>query len=241
MEAIRDGWGEPVKLVCGEPPDDGEPLMVWGQRLLAETLIPKAIAAGRAWWQIDNGFWDASDYRQQGHYRVTYRSLSPVLLDPAPMDRPDLPTLAPWRENGRYVLFAHPGDGFGVALGLDMTEWIWRAWDGLRRQTKRPLMIRPKICRRPLATDLCGAWALVTHSSNVAVDAVLAGVPVFVEATSPAAPVARIGLSGIERPALLDRGPWLRSLACQQFTLDEMRDGTAFRCLTAVREFVERA
>jgi len=70
-------------------------------------------------------------------------------------------------------------------------------------------------------------WALVTHSSNVAVDAVIAGVPVFVEPTSPAAPVGNLDLAKMENPNMPERGPWFDSLMAQQFTVDEMRSGLA--------------
>jgi hypothetical protein len=68
---------------------------------------------------------------------------------------------------------------------------------------------------------------------------VIAGVPVFVDGASAAAPVGNLDVSQIEQPVMPDRTRWLHSLACQHFTLDEMRDGAAWRCLWKVREQVE--
>ena len=132
-----------------------------------------------------------------------------------------------------------PGSRLEQSLALIWRSGRRRRRDRLKRATTRPILVRPKGCVRALATDLSGAWALVTHSSNVAVDAVLSGVPVFVAETSPAAPVGRIGFDEIENPVRPGRRAWIASLACQQFTIGEMRNGTAYRCLAAVRELAE--
>lgn len=242
MNAMAEGWGEEVRVIEEAlPPDDGNPVMLWGQRFLAQRLLPRCVASGRPYWHIDNGYWDPARGTATGFYRVTYRSLGPVLLpDPRPRYGQEVVSrIKPWRANGEYVLLAFPGDYYGCSVGLNMRSWNQTILRRLRAATHRPIRVRDKPSARkssrPLDRDLSEAWALVTHSSNVAVDAVLAGVPVFVERGSPAEPVGSIGLD-IERPAMPDREQWLASLSWQQFTLDEMRDGTAYRCLMAVKE-----
>lgn len=238
MQSLREGWGEPCKICDGAPPDDGEPFAIWGQLLLTLDVLPAAIRAGRPFWHIDNGFWSPARGDRVGYYRITYRSLSPVMLARPPMVR-DAPPMAPWRARGGHVVFAHPGPTFGTAAGLDMVAWRQAARIALSAATRRAVTERSKDCRRALEGDLRGAHALVTHSSNVAIDAALAGVPVVVAPTSPAAPIGSTSISEVEQPEMGDREPWLRSLSCQQFTLGEMCDGTAYRCLAAVREQVD--
>ncbi len=237
MRALQQGWDSPAQVVDGDPPDDGQPFMVWGQTFLAAEIIPQALRSGRPFWQIDNGFFRSAHGGVAGYYRFSYRGLSPVLLHGA-QKRIHI-EMAPWREQGRHIVLGVPGEGFGRAIGLDMPAWTRRARLELQRVTRRPIMVRHKAETRPLSADLRHAWALVTHSSNVAVDAVRAGVPVFVAATSPAAPVGVVGLGPIERPVMPDRTAWWDSLMCQQFTLDEMADGTAARHLRAVAEQVD--
>ena len=82
----------------------------------------------------------------------------------------------------------------------------------------------------PLAEDLSNAWCLATHDSNAAVDAAMAGVPVFTLGKSMAEPVKSPGLD-FERPARLDREPWMRWLAYQQWTAEEIGNGDPFRYL----------
>jgi hypothetical protein len=222
MEAFAAGFG--WKLVAGVPPDDGQPFAIWGQMWTVLDALPKAIKRRRPFFHIDNGYINSAKGGVTGYYRITYRSLSPVLLMDAPPPRIDVP-MRPWRTTGNHVVLALPGSGFGKAIGLDMGQWIYRSQSMVRRATSRRIVVRPKKSGRTIDADMRNAWALVTHSSNVAVDAVLYGIPVFVESTSPAAPVGNLDLKAMNAPAMPDREAWLSSLIAQQFTLDEMRSG----------------
>lgn len=237
MDAVCRGWPH-ARAVSGEPPDDGVPVMVWGQMLLAETLIPAARAAGRPWWQIDNGYVAPAGGRSSGNYRITYCGLTPAFLPEPPPPRAGavVPGLRPWRTAGRHILVAVPGPNYGRVVGQDMAPWVASIVDRLRAVTDRPIVLRQKGGHTPIEVDLRDCWALVTHSSNAAVDAVIRGIPAFVEPTNPAAPVANLALSDIEAPAMPERVRWLHSLLAQQFTVPEIAAGVAYRNLIAVRE-----
>ncbi|MCC8946002.1 hypothetical protein H8A97_13055 [Bradyrhizobium sp. Arg62] len=225
MEAIAAGFGG--RLCLGEPPDDGEPFIIWGQIFTALTAIPKALAQGRPFYQLDNGYVDPARGGPVGYYRITYRSPSPVFWADAPPARVRK-DIKPWRQNGQHIVIGLPGENFGRSFGIDCKRWIEASpVRDLRRYTSRPITTRIKLAEHPLVQDLRNAWALVTHSSNVAVDAVLAGIPVFCKDTCPAAPVGNLDLASIEKPAMPDRQAWFNSLMAQQFTLAEMRSGLA--------------
>lgn len=232
--------GKPYQLVVGPPSDDGEPFVVWGQEWLAERILPAAIRSGRPFWHIDNGFWEPGRGRtdRSGYYRLTYRGMTPILLPQTLPLREANIALQPWRMQGDHVLLAMPGIHFGRAIGIDVERWCADIQPRLRAWTGRRIIVRPRDSNRDLAEDLAGAWALVTHSSNVAVDAVIAGIPVFVEPTSPARPVGRLDLH-IEYALTPDRDHWLRSLASQQFTLAEMQDGTAGQWMERIAKIVD--
>ena len=142
----------------------------------------------------------------------------------------------PWRKTGSHVVLCLPGPMAGSDFGVDMKAW----WEVIKRRlesaTDRPIHIRHKKERetRPLAADLEGAWCLVTHSSTAAVEAVIAGVPVFVEPTCAAAPVGRTDLD-IENPVMPDREPWLAALAHRQFSREELRSGFAWAHVNATQ------
>ena len=231
MRALADGFGsEAHEIVNGEPPDDSSPFVVWGQEWLTMRIVPQAVRQGRPFWVLDNGYWNPARGTNRGYYRMTYRGMSPILLPPTDDLRLATVPLKDWRRDGPgHVLFAMPGIHFGLSLGLGVAEWcdaaVRQAHDKARA-LGREFRVRTRDSKRPLAQDLRGCWALVTHSSNVAVDAVIAGVPVFVQPTCPAAPVGRTDLD-LAHPVMPPRKWWLRSLASQQFTPDEMRQGIA--------------
>jgi hypothetical protein len=112
--------------------------------------------------------------------------------------------------------------------------WLQNTLTTLERHTDRPLVVREK---PPgfVATDLAQAFqdvhAVVTYVSNMAIDAILAGIPVFVDHKSAARWVGHTDLSAIESPVYPDRIPWLRHLAYCQFTVEEMANGFAWSVL----------
>lgn len=233
MTALAAGCGG--KVCQGAPPDDGL-FAVWGHKWLSETIIPSAAASGRPWWFVDNGYHLPARGEATGYYSLTYRGFSPVLLDDPDMGRLGI-EMAPWRrDQGGYVLLALPGMAYGRMLGHDMPGWSAMIKQKIKKYTRRPVVVRDKRSRRPLAADLAGAFCVVTHSSKVAVDAVIAGVPAVVAPTNPAAPVCSTDLTEIERPKMPERAHWWASLMAQQFTLDEMKCGFAASMMRKIRE-----
>ena len=85
-----------------------------------------------------------------------------------------------------------------------------------------------------LKDRLPNCLALVTHGSNAAVEAVIAGVPVCLVSQEGACAAWRVADYGVERvydarfPTDAERLQWLSDLAYCQFDLEEMRDGTAW-------------
>lgn len=225
--------------IFGEPPDDGEPFAVWGHKWLGERIVPKAHHSGRPYWFVDNGYWKSARGLSDGYYSITYRGLWPVELPNPDMKRLRV-DMHSWvnRPQG-YVLLALPGMGYGGMLGFDMVAWSHQVRAEIARHTGKRIVVRDKRSRRPLVQDLNGAAVLVTHSSKVAVDAVIAGVPAIVAPTNPAAPVCSTSMADIENPPKPDREKWFASLACQQFTLAEMAKGVAAYWMDAIKEVVD--
>lgn len=235
MAALEQGSAGRGKLILGAPPD-GEPFVVWGQRWLSETIVPPAVRQGVDWWHVDNGFYWPANGRPTGYYAITFRGLTPAFI--ADADRTRLPLrMAAWRQSrGDHVLLALPGMHYGRMLGADMAAWCRTIAERIGAHTDRPILLREKGCSRPLAHDLARAFVVVTHSSKVAIDAVVAGIPSVVEPSNPAAPVCSTDLAEIEAPKMPERDAWWASLMAQQFTLDEMRSGFAFRAMLGVKD-----
>ena len=72
---------------------------------------------------------------------------------------------------------------------------------------------------------LKGAWAVVTHHSNVAVDGLLQGIPAFCW-QGVAAPLSSQDLTKIETPVYPDgREQWTADIAWCQWSIAEMKAG----------------
>jgi hypothetical protein len=146
------------------------------------------------------------------------------------------------RSAGSEILVCPPIPDYCRVMGFDGEAWLAGNLRTLRASTDRPVRVRyrpgdPRAARRTLlAEDLRTAFALVTHDSNVVVEAVLAGVPAFVTGDSPAAVLGNTDLAAIETPAWdpaanLD---WLAVLAANQWTLGELRDGSCWKDLKSI-------
>lgn len=86
---------------------------------------------------------------------------------------------------------------------------------------------------RALAADLEDAYALVSFNSNSAVEAVIAGVPVFAfDEGSMVWSIANRSLDALSSPAFPDRKQWLSDICYAQWTPAEMRSGEAWHHLT---------
>jgi hypothetical protein len=239
MEALARGCPGPHRVITGAPPDDGEPFVVWGQEWLTLRIVPAAVQQHRPFWTIDNGYWNPARGGAFGYYRLCYRGMSPVYLPSSADLRPARSILLrPWRHGGTVVVVAMPGVHFGLALGLDVAGWCKTIVERVRAATDRPVIIRQRDSTMSLDQQLNVASALVTHSSNVAVDAAIRGCPVFVEPTSAAAPIGRLDLD-LEHPIRPGRARWLRSLASQHFTLDEMASGIAWHWMHRIARQVD--
>ena len=96
--------------------------------------------------------------------------------------------IKPWRKDGSHILICPPDEIYGQLWGLDPLKWLEDVLATLTSVTGRDRIIRDrskaKSATEPFAAALKGAWALVTCTSNAAVEALLAGVPVFVQGTA---------------------------------------------------------
>lgn len=136
----------------------------------------------------------------------------------------------PWRTDGDVILVC-PNRSFGVGAQVMHPDWGARAAARIRRQTGIPVVVRahPGNDRpaRGVEQDLPRARAVVVWSSSVAVHALLAGIPTFIEA--PAQIVKGASACGpLDAPDLPDRMPHLERMAWAQWTLAELETGLPF-------------
>ncbi len=207
----------------------------YGVRPAWAHLWEQAEREGRDWYYIDNSYFDVS---RETSFRVTRNALQCDGLNACWSGKGSGRlaalgvTVKPWRTSGSHVVVCPQSLEFLSGVGGSGPDWSLEAVTALRRHTGRHLVIRHKGEKRPLADDLKGAWALVTHMSCAAVEALIAGIPVFCTGRCSARWLGSGDLSTIETPYYGERREeWAAVLAENQWTLAEFRDGTAGRDL----------
>lgn len=145
--------------------------------------------------------------------------------------------LRPWREDGGYVLVCGQIPWDASVQDTNHQAWCHDTINRLGQTTTKEIKFRPHpkfapVPLPPLDDELSGAHAVVTYSSNSAVDAALAGVPVFADDIgSMAWPIANKSFAWIDAPVKPDRQQWANNLAYTQWTRQEMQEGTPWQHL----------
>ncbi len=202
---------------------------------------------------IDLGYWGRREGgRWTGYHKVVVNNRHPteyLMTTDRPADRFGRfgIEVKPWRLEGDHILVAGMGDKGARAEGFEPEEWERQTITELRRHTNRPILYRPKPSWKeakpiegtryshrdvPVERELQDCWAVVTHHSNVAVDALLAGIPAICVGG-----VARM-LTGSDLEAIrhpprpAGREQWAANLAYTQWSIAEMALGLPWMHLT---------
>jgi hypothetical protein len=143
--------------------------------------------------------------------------------------------LKPWRTEGDHILVC-PNRSFGRPERIMPPDWAEKAQKRLQSLTKRPVRVRShpgnNAPQRPLSEDLKGCWAVYVWSSSVAVHALAAGIPCFIEGGYQILkPASATGSP--DNPVCPERLPHFETLANGQFQLREIERGEPFKLLSA--------
>lgn len=216
------------------------PVALWGSPE-RWGLLQQAIREGRDWWYADHGF-----YRRGKCYRVAKNAYQYVPThDDILAAKPDrlrachVDVTHEWQTDGTAIVICPNSPEYMARFGIDAHQWVLDLVDRLGRLApNRPIVVRWKAMaqRRPLYLDLHNAYAVVVFSSNAAIEALCAGVPVFVLAEwATARQMGRGTIDEINRPYYPElRIPFLWRLAERQWSLVEIESGMAWKDLHTV-------
>lgn len=236
-------FGKAFAQGCGGRVDFGQYLRAGALAMFGSpqrwTLLQEAIAKGRTWFYGDHAYMGRSKF-----FRITrsaYQHTGEGAATPERFEALHRP-VQPWQSDGHHVLICPNSPVYFSLFGLDVHQWVRNVTATVALHTDRPVKVRWKGSDTPIQDDLVNCWAVVVFSSASAIDALIAGVPVFTLADFAA--TARMGatdLSQIEYPKRPDnREPFLWNLADNQWTIGEIRNGFAWERLTST-EAVSRA
>ncbi len=209
---------------------------------------------------IDLGYWGRREGgRFTGYHKIVVNNRHPnaYLMEKAmPPDRFQRfgVTIKPprqvdgKRQQHQHILLAGMGDKGAIAEGYQPEEWERAAIRVLRQYTTREIVYRPKPSWKTagpiedtryshrdinLEVELADCWAVFTHHSNVAVDAVIEGIPVYCE-DGAGTFVAFALPESVEQPYIPKahgREQWAANLAYCQWSIAEMKQGLPWQHL----------
>lgn len=232
--SVAEGLGCSVEtLQCGKNTKlaKRDCCIVWGILRGSDQIIKRSAEKGIDWFHIDHAYVDRG--HDSGNYRITKKFInSTEVREVDSKRRSDFEyDIKNWKKGGRHVLVCPPSKA--IQKFFDLKGWTEQTINDLKKYTDREVRIRDKISAiksgRTLHEDLKDCHAVVTHLSNVAVDAVLMGIPVFVDGLSAAWQVSSGTLNKIEQPSYPNREIWINSLLYQQYKLEEIRSGEIWR------------
>jgi hypothetical protein len=215
-----------------EPAVAGDAAVMWGWKKNA------LFAPYRQFVYADLGYWARDQY-----YRVGVNGWSPEKYVCAGLPSSRFEALGleikPWQTGRNEILIAGCSPKSALDHGLEYMAWEAQAAQQLAK-CGAPLMYRPKPTdklktplagvgydQRPVGDALRTARAVVTHHSNAAIDALLAGIPAHSE--TGAAAVMSLPLNQLlEAPEPAGRAQFLHDIAWLQWTLAEMRSGACW-------------
>lgn len=225
-EAFAEGCGGRIAHISERT---NGPVMFYGVRPRWAHIWHHAKATGQDWFYGDNSAFDCARERQ---FRISRNSIQPVINGTSDGARVKAlgVQIKPWK-TGRHILVCAQSDEFMSTVAMN-PGWLSDTLEDLRAVTDRPIIVRRKGDLRPLAELLKDCYAVVTWSSAAAFQALVAGVPIHCSPQCSAYPFST-NLDEIETPKTPDgREDWAAILADQQWCLEEIKRGDAWRALT---------
>ena len=164
--------------------------------------------------------------------------------------------LKPWSRNGKDILICCQRDGGWSMNGETLMPWLVKTVQGIRKHSDRKIVIRfhpgdksilnhkrmlaryrlPNVIvshSQHILQDFSTAHCVINFNSSPAVAAAIEGVPTIIldPLRSQAAEVSHHNLDDIESLKEFDRETWIHKMAQMHWTLNELKDGTAWRHL----------
>lgn len=163
-------------------------------------------------------------------------------------------SVSEWNINGNDIVIAlQRHDSLQWQGQPPAARWLEDVVQQIKKFSDRRIVVRPhprqRIAMPPGVTvvtpvkqsgtydgfdyDRCldTAWAVVNHNSGTGVQAIIRGIPAFVDTSSLASPVGNSDLSQIENPWRADREAWLTQICHTEWTVREIAQGEPLRRL----------
>lgn len=211
--------------------------------LAAWNKVYKPRGGGEDFYYIDNSYFDKA---RDVQFRVTRNALQHRGLGASDCKRFDAlgVNIEPWRKPKALRMLQVPQSTDFMCVIARSPSWLPDRITILKKELRgasvkdRAWDRNKKALVKTLQQDLDETDLLVTHSSAAAISAVLAGVCVSTSGSTPAYTysvqmehIVKAQAWGCLESLIPDRRQWAGVLADNQFTISEMKDGTAWSML----------
>lgn len=191
---------------------------------------------GVDFYEVDRGYINPKHF--DGYYRISKNGMQAKYVDKdLPSDRLDKLKIERdnWYDPKGRVIVCPPSDFIEHYYEMASGAWLY-AMESFLKSYNISYKIRDKSDTAPLKHDLQGAKCVMTFNSNVAIDASIKGIPVYVSRENVthdwhSIPLEQIATDAIRPPTETQIEKLLRFISYNQFTLEEIRNGTAWRLL----------
>lgn len=202
-----------------------------------EAVLEYCLTRRHPFWFIDSGYTNFLHGKNKIWHRLVRNHIHHGIVNiEYPDDRlKNLTVLPPpWRKKGRTILVVESSENHYAMRGTTLEAWRRRIRKQLRQHTDRPIEFRSKEASRKtrstvysLLQDTKEYHCVVSDSSSAAIEAVWSGVPAVTLERHISNSVSSYNLAEIETLYRGDIEPWLRAVSYNQFTFEELCDGTA--------------
>lgn len=202
-----------------------------------EDLLVTKIDNKYPFWFIDSGYTNFLEPNKKWHRLVRSHLHYGEFFD-APTNRLEnfkkFPV--PWRKNGEIIYVMEPGPFAAGIFHCDLKTWRYEIEKELRQYTDKPIKFREKAPlreRKPLFKELLNDdfYCVISINSNAATEAIWAGIPAITLDKHVTNPVTRNKIKDINNLFYGNLAQWLCMLSYQQFTKEELMNGTAIKLL----------
>jgi len=230
------------KLITARQNQDSSKPVLIRNIILNEEILRQRISGNQPFWFLDTGYTNHLHDKKLWHRIVANHVHDiPDLTRSWPSDRlrtlPSFPR--PWHGKGSRILIVENSPSHYRLYGDDIQAWrtriaqeldqydntMEREWYAKNNKKERVSVYRY------LEQDPKSWYCVITDCSAAAIEAIWLGIPVITLRRHITAPVARDTISRLHDLYRGSMGDWLCALTYSQFTVAELRDGTAHKIL----------
>jgi len=244
---VKSGWADEFKNIN----------FMWG---LGENNIPKLnkiMANNEEWWYVDIGYMTGDIVRypepkivdtDKTYFRIVKNNFHTVVYKNSDntryhelIEKNIDCKFKGWKENGNYILVCPSSETVSrVITGMSMDDWTNSTIENIRKYTDMEIRIRLKprpnnqFWNTDIKDDMKNCYATVTCMSLAAIDSIIEGIPnISYQNNSGYAMGANAikNIKSLNKPSDKEVNKWLSVLANNQFTLKEIKNGTAHKVL----------